>query len=244
MSAYDPKRTLRLEKDYPRILPLTNHKRMTMTIKLYTGLGSGNAYKPELLLHLLSVTYESISINVAKGEHRSPDFLKLTSFGQIPVLVDDNHVFTDSQAILCYLARKYGGEEANHWLPNEPEQLANVMRWLSIAANEIQNGPTMARAAKLLGWTIDYDRAIAQSYRLLKLMDAHLSETNWLATKHTTVADIACYPYLFLAAEGGVDTRPFDHVTSWMRRLEALPDFWPIPRIPNHPPVPLVSPLS
>jgi glutathione S-transferase len=209
-------------------------------IRLYTGLGSGNSYKVELLLHLLSVPYTPVPVSIPKGEHRAPAFLQLTPFGQIPVLVDGVAVFTDSQAILCYLARAYGGAAADRWLPVEPARLAAVMRWLSFAANEIQNGPTMARAAKLLRWAVDYDRAVASSYRSLRLLDSHLAGREWLATEEASVADIACYPYLLLAAEGGVDTAPFAAVTAWMRRLESLPLFWPMPRIPNLPPVPLV----
>lgn len=213
-----------------------------MSIRLYTGLGSGNAYKAELMLHLLAVDYEPVSISIPKGEHRDPEFLKLTPFGQIPVLVDDDRVFTDSQAILCYLARAYGGADAERWLPSDPAGLAAVVRWLSFAANEIQNGPTMARAAKLLGWAIDYDRAVNNSYRALGLLDGHLDGRDWLAGDHATVADIACYPYLLLANEGGIDTGPFARVSAWMRRLEELPAFWPMARIPNLPPVPLVAP--
>lgn len=211
-----------------------------MTIKLYMGLGSGNAYKAELMLHLLSVPFEPISVNIPRGENRDPEFLKLTPFGQIPVLVDGDHVLTDSQAILCYLARAYGGDDTDQWLPSDPAELAAVMRWISVAANEIQNGPTMARAAKLLGWDIDYDAAVAKAYRLLRLMDNHLATREWLATDKPTVADVACYPYLLLAAEGGVDTAPFKNVTAWMRCFEDIPDFFPMPRIPNLPDVPLV----
>ena len=49
-----------------------------MTLKVYTGLGSGNAYKVELFLHLLSVPYEPVAISIPKGENRDPAFLKLT----------------------------------------------------------------------------------------------------------------------------------------------------------------------
>lgn len=210
-----------------------------MAITLYTGLGSGNSYKVELLLHLLDVAYTPMPVSIPKGEHRDPAFLKLTPFGQIPVLVDGEAVFTDSQAILCYLARAYGGPAADRWLPVEPARLAAVVRWLSFAANEIQNGPTMARAVKLLRWPLDYDRAVANSYKALRLLEQHLAGRAWLATEEATIADIACYPYLLLAAEGGVDTAPFGAVTAWMRRLEALPGFWPMPRIPGLPPVPL-----
>ena len=45
-----------------------------MTIKLHTGLGSGNSYKVELMLHLLSVPYEPINVSIPNGEHRDPGF--------------------------------------------------------------------------------------------------------------------------------------------------------------------------
>ena len=212
-----------------------------MTIKLYTGFGSGNSYKAELMLKLLDVPFEAVQISIPRGEHRDPDFRKVTPFGQIPVLVDEGKTYTDSQAILCYLARNYGGDIADNWLPIDADGLANVMRWLSFAANEIQNGPTMARAAKLLGWAIDYDRAVEKSYQSLEIMDAHLQPRDWLAADHATVADIACYPYLLLAEEGGVDIQPFTNVCDWIARVESLPGFCPMPRIPGLPEVPLVA---
>lgn len=206
-----------------------------MALRLYTGLGSGNAYKPELLLRLLDVDYEPVPVSIPKGEHRSDAFLKLTPFGQIPVLVDGDDVYTDSHAILCYIARTYGDAAADRWFPVDAAGLARVMRWLSFSANEIQNGPTMARAAKLLRWPIDYDLAVQKSYRALRLLDAHLEGRDWLAASNPTVADIACYPYLLLADEGGIETEPFANVRAWMQRLETLPGFWPMPRIPNLP---------
>ena len=209
---------------------------------LYTGLGSGNAYKAELMLHLLNLSYEPVSISIPRGEHRQPQFLRLNRFGQIPVLVDDGLVLTDSQAILAYLATAYGGDEAARWFPREAVLLASTMRWLSVATNEIQNTLTAARAVKLLHWPLDYDRATRRSYELLALMDDHLASREWLSASWPTIADIACYPYILLAAEGGIDTRPYAAVEGWLRRIEGLPRFWAMPRIPNLPPVPLVPP--
>lgn len=213
-----------------------------MTLTLYTSLGSGNAYKAELLLHLLDLPYEPRHISIPRNEHRDPAFMRINPFAQIPVLVDGTRVVTDSQAILAYLARAHGGDDAERWMPVEPGALASVMRWLSVAGNEIQNSVTMARAIKLLNWPLPYDLMVDRSYRLLRLMDGHLDGREWLALGHATVADLACYPYLLLAAEGGVDTRPYAAVNAWMRRVESLPRFWPMPRIPGLPPVPLVPP--
>ena len=114
------------------------------------------------------------------------------------------------------------------------------MRWLSVSANEIQNGLALPRAIKLLKWPFDYDQGVRLGYRTLRIMDAHLADREWLALGQATVADLACYPYILLAPEGGVDIQPFANVTAWLQRVEALPDFWPMPRLPNLPRIPLV----
>ena len=65
-------------------------------------------------------------------------------------------------------------------------------------------------------------------------------DREWLALQHATIADLACYPYVARAAEGGVDTSSFNHVCRWVESVEAIPGFWPMPLIPNLPTVPLV----
>lgn len=211
-----------------------------MNLTLYTNPGSGNAYKVELLLRLLRLPYQTRTVDLGRDEHRSAEFLARNLFGQIPVLVDGDIVLTDSQAILLYLAGQYGDRERHDWAPLDPLSLARVMRWLSVSANEIQNGLAVPRAIKLLKWPFDYDQGVRLGYRTLRIMDTHLAEREWLALDHATVADVACYPYIVLAPEGGIDTRPFANVQAWLTRVEALPDFWPLPRLSNLRRVPLV----
>lgn len=211
-----------------------------MQITLYTSLGSGNAYKVELFLRLLRLPYETRAVNLRQNEHLSTAFLARNRFGQIPVLVDGDEILTDSHAILLYLAGRYGEYTSHAWAPLDPLCLARVARWLSVSANEIQNGLAMPRAIKLLGWPLDYTQAVRTGYRILKIMDDHLAGREWLALKHATIADIACYPYVALAAEGGVDTSSFGNVRRWLDSVEAIPGFWPMPRIEGLPAVPLV----
>jgi glutathione S-transferase len=211
-----------------------------MNITLYTSLGSGNSYKVELFLRILRLPYETRAVNLRQNEHLSTAFLARNRFGQIPVLVDGDEILSDSHAILLYLAGKYAEYSPHAWAPLDPLCLARVVRWLSVSANEIQNGLAMPRGIKLLGWPLDYTQAVRTGYRILKIMDEHLADREWLALKHATVADVACYPYVALAGEGGVDTSSFGHVRRWQERVEAIPGFWPMPRIPGLPSVPLV----
>ena len=86
-----------------------------MTIKLYDFELSGNCYKVRLLMSLLGLEHELVPVNLLAGEHKSPKFLQLNLLGEVPVLTDGDLVLADSQAILVYLAKKYGNEA---WLPN------------------------------------------------------------------------------------------------------------------------------
>ncbi len=211
-----------------------------MNLTLYTSLGSGNAYKVELFLRLLRLPYETRTVNLRQNEHLSTAFLARNRFGQIPVLVDGDVILTDSHAILLYLAGRYAEYTPHAWAPLDPLCLARVVRWLSVSANEIQNGLAIPRAIKLLNWPLNYEQSVRTGYRILKIIDEHLADREWLALKHATIADLACYPYVALAAEGGVDTRSFTHVRRWVESVEAIPGFWPMPRIPGLPEVPLV----
>ena len=104
-------------------------------MKLYTTDTSGNAYKVRLLLSMLNVPYERVMIDAKAGEHKKPPFLKLNPRGQVPVLEDGGHVYWGSTACLMYVARKHGGDS---WLPLDPAQMAEIMQWLELAQNELQ----------------------------------------------------------------------------------------------------------
>lgn len=83
-------------------------------MKLYDLSLSGNCYKVRLFLSLIDQPVELIPVDLLKGEHRQPAFLALNPRGQVPVLLDADVQVVDSQAILVYLARRYGDER---WFP-------------------------------------------------------------------------------------------------------------------------------
>ncbi|NJL58032.1 glutathione S-transferase, partial [bacterium] len=117
-------------------------------IKLYGHEMSGNSYKARLLLELLKIEYEWIKVDLMIGEHKSPEYLALNPFGQVPLLVDGNTTLADAQAILVYLARQYGGDQ---WQPLEALPLAQIVRWLSTTAGEVRQGPEMRDCTSLFG---------------------------------------------------------------------------------------------
>jgi len=196
---------------------------MGSTLKLYGHDLSGNTYKVRLLLALLGVEYEYVLVDLMKGEHKQPGFLAINPFGQVPALVDGETLFQDAQAILVYLARRYGNED---WLPWDAEPLSRVIRWLSTTAGEVRQGPENARLYYLFGATsINIERATEKANLILKLLNEHLSNRTWLEFERLTIADIAVFPYVALAPDGKVDLAPYPNILAWIDRIKRLPGF-------------------
>ncbi|MEJ2794357.1 glutathione S-transferase family protein [Iodobacter sp. LRB] len=191
-------------------------------IKLYEFAASGNCHKVRLLLSLLDIPYESIMVNGATREHKSADYLARNPLGQVPVLVDGDVILRDSQAILVYLARQYGAEQADFWLPNDPAALAQVVAWLATAANEVTRGPNALRLHHKWGRAINLLEAETITEQLLAMLNQHLTASAWLAATHITIADIALYPYIALATEGKVDLLGFPAIVTWMKQIQNL----------------------
>lgn len=195
-------------------------------LKLYGHPLSGNAYKVKLLLAFLKLEYENIDVALERGEHRQAKFLALNPFGQVPVLIDEAHVIADAQAILVYLARQYGGDQAESWLPLDPLSLAAVMRWLSTTAGEVRQGPESARLYHLFNvQTIDIEKTNKRAAFILSQLNQHLTQRDWLACDRPTLADIAVFPYVALSADGQIDLSAYPKVLAWIERIKQIPGF-------------------
>lgn len=197
-------------------------------MKLYDLTLSGNCYKVRLFAALAGIPVDIVPVDFLAGEHKRPPLSELNPWGEIPILVDGDVVLRDSQAILVYLARRYAGDA---WLPNDPAAMAEVVQWLSTAANEVQNGPGAARLVDKFGYALDKADTLRRAARILPLIDARLADHDWLALDRPTIADCAVLPYVALAPEGGVSLSDFPHIRAWIARVKALPGFVPMPGV-------------
>jgi glutathione S-transferase len=186
-----------------------------------------------MLLAFLKLDHKEVMVDLLAGEHKKPEFLAINPLGQVPTIIDGDVSLSDSQAILVYLARKYGGES---WLPSDPAQMGSIVRWLSFAANEIHHGPNWARLYYLLNWPVDIEVVQGRSRDVLKLLNEHLRSRSWLELDRPTIADLACYPYVGLAPEGKVPLDDYPNVRAWIDRIKALPAYPSMPGLEAAPP--------
>jgi glutathione S-transferase len=196
---------------------------MSTGITLYEYELSGNSYKVRLFLSLLGTPFDAVRVDLFKGEGQRPEYLAINPLGQVPALVDNGETLRDSQAILFYLARRYGN---NLWLPDEPLQQARTLAWLSLAANELANGPAALRVAVRFKRPISVEWATTVTKRAFSLMQKTLANQMWLMPgDHPTIADIACFPYTALVHEGNFSIAEYPAVVAWCDRVRALPRF-------------------
>lgn len=199
-------------------------------LRLYRHPLSGHAHRVELLLRMLELPFEPVDVDLMKGAHKAPAFLAKNPFGQVPVLEDGELVLADSNAILVYLALRY--DAAGRWLPRDAAGAARVQRWLSVAAGELTAGPNAARLAKQFGAKLDAARAQALAAQLYTVLERELAARAFLAGEAPTIADLALYAYTAHAPEGGVSLAPYAALRAWLARVEALPGFVPMQRLP------------
>jgi glutathione S-transferase len=189
---------------------------------LYDNKLSRNGYKIRLLAAHAGLALERIEIDILKGESRTEAFLSRNVAGRIPVLtLDDGTHLAESNAILYYLA------QGTAFWPATPLEQTEVLRWMFFEQNSIECTIGTARFWKKLGK--DRTRPDAFAHRIeasldgLSVLEARLAGRNLVATERVTIADLALYGYVSVAADAGIDLAEFPAVTQWMRRLEALP---------------------
>lgn len=198
-------------------------------IRLYDFELSGSCYKVRLLLNILKVSCERIPVDFVGKEHKTERFLELNPLGEIPVLEDGGVRLRDAQAILVYIAREY--DRSNTWFPDAPDSMGRIMQWLSFGGHELM-AAAGARLVNILKYPLDLPALQARAIAAFRILDAHLSDREFLELGHPTIGDIACFPYVAMADEGGIELKAYPNLPRWVDRIRQIPGFIPMPGIP------------
>ena len=192
-------------------------------LRLYDYAASCNCYKVRLLLAQLGLPYERVPIDIFAGDTLTDEYARINPARTTPVLETEHGYLPESNAILVYLAA------GTPLLPDDPFELAQVVRWLVYEQTDVI--PTMGglRFRLLVGrLTPDDPAAIRRkegSEQVLRLLDDHLATREFLVAGRYTVADVAVYGYSHLANEAGVDMGPYANVRAWFARVESQPGY-------------------
>ena len=159
-------------------------------MKLYE-FGPTRSIRVRWTLQELGVDFESVTVNLRAGEHRTPEFLRLNPAGKIPVLVDGDFVLTESVAIVLYLGEKYSD---SGFLPTDLKQRAELDRWLLFAATELEQPLwRIARHTNLYPQPVRLPGEVVlagQDFRsMAQVLEEHMQNRQFVVGDRATVAD-------------------------------------------------------
>lgn len=209
-------------------------------IELYYVSGSPYSWRVMLTAEVKGVPYQPRVLQLSKGEHRSPEFLKMNPRGREPLLRDGDFIVTESLAMMIYIDRL---SEQTPLFGTDTKSTVRVFEGLSQVLFDCEKAtlllaePTLYRSPNT-----DPSEAIRKAGEKLraemKIMDERLGRQPWLVEGNISAADIAALPLLMTIVRAAgkdvakdldlglipLETR-FPNVAAWVRRMEALPGY-------------------
>ncbi|EQA45005.1 glutathione S-transferase [Leptospira broomii serovar Hurstbridge str. 5399] len=194
-------------------------------IDLYTA-STPNGRKVSIMLEEIGIPYTVHPIDLNKLEQKEEWYLKMNPNGRIPTIVDrDNGDFIvfESGAILVYLAEKTG-----KFLSKDPKERSVAMQWLMFQMGGI--GPMQGQANFFLRSAPEKIPFAIQRYqnetkRLYSVLERRLHESEFLAGKEISIADIATWPWVAGHTWAEVSIDEFPKIKDWLEKLGARPGF-------------------
>ena len=202
-------------------------------LQLYS-LPTPNGVKVSIMLEETGLAYEPHLVDFGSNDQLSPEFLAINPNNKIPAIVDPNGpggkplTLFESGAILLYLAEKTG-----QFIPQDAAGRYETIQWVMFQMGGI--GPMFGQLGffhKFAGK--DYedkrprDRYVAESKRLLSVLEKHLATRSWMMGDAYTIADIAIFPWVrnlvgFYEAAELVGMQDFPHVSRVLAAFVARP---------------------
>ncbi|KAJ7121943.1 glutathione S-transferase-like protein [Mycena filopes] len=205
-----------------------------MVLKFYTSayLAGGSAIVAHVLAEM-KVPHEVIFIDLAKKESKTPEYLAMHPFGQVPLIDDDGFILYESRAICRYLAEKYAAQ-GPALLPTGLEAKARFEQAASV--EQANFAPAMSKVVGEAlgkvhrGLSVDQaliDEALAGLYQKLDVYEVILGKQKFVAGDEFTLADAFHLQYApLLLKRIGLDvmrTESRPNVARWWNEVVSRP---------------------
>ena len=196
-----------------------------MTVKLHCFGESGHSYKAALALELGPLNWEPVFVDFFNGAARSDAYREINPMGEAPVLIDGDVSLTQSGVIQSYLTEKtgmFGGETS--------EEAREVLRWILWDNHKLSS---QAGTVRFLMNFLPEEKRPQEVIRFLqgrlqaalKVLEAHLTQRDWIAGRSVTNADLTCCGYLFFEEPFGFTRSDWPAIDAWLARIESLPEW-------------------
>jgi GSH-dependent disulfide-bond oxidoreductase len=202
-------------------------------IQLYS-LPTPNGVKISIMLEETGLPYEPHLVRFDTNDQMTPEFMSLNPNNKIPAILDPNGpdgkplALFESGAILIYLADKSG-----QLIPQDAAGRYEAIQWVMFQMGGI--GPMFGQLGffhKFAGKEYEdkrpRDRYVAESKRLLGVLNQQLEGRDWILGDNYSIADIATFPWVrnlagFYEAGELVGIQDFPNVTRALAAFVARP---------------------
>ena len=185
-------------------------------IELFSA-NTPNGRKISIMLEEIGYDYKVTKVDLGKDEQFKPEFIKLSPFGKIPVIIDheNNKSLFESGAILMYLADKSGK------LYNEKDRLV-INQWLMAQMGTV--GPMIGQHHQFHHYNpgkseFGEERYFKISKRIYQELDDRLSVSKFLSGENYTIADIGTFPWIARHECHDIGLAKYKNLTRWYNEI-------------------------
>ena len=176
-----------------------------------------NGKKISIMLEEIEFEYKLTKVDLSKDEQFNPEFIKISPFSKIPVIIDhkNNEKIFESGAILIYLAECSGKFY-------EKRYRNKINQWLMVQMGYV--GPMLGQHHQFHHYNpgkskFAEDRYFTISKNIYKALDARLSKSNYLASDEYSIADIATFPWIARHNWHDIGLEKFKNLENWYTKI-------------------------
>tara|TARA_B100000524_G_C23526309_1_gene326026 strand:+ start:92 stop:718 length:627 start_codon:yes stop_codon:yes gene_type:complete len=180
-----------------------------------------NGKKVSIMLEEIEFKYEITKINIYKNEQFNPDFVKISPFSKIPVIIDheNNETIFESGAILIYL-----GEKSNKFY--DKKERLKINQWLMAQMGLI--GPLIGQHHQFHHYNPGKSKFGEERYfnitkKLYRDLNDRLQKSKFLAGDNYTIADIATWPWIARHDWHDIGLKKYKYLTEWYLKISDRP---------------------
>lgn len=200
-----------------------------MVLQVHGDPGSINTHKVLAALDHMGTEYQHVHVDYLKGEHKTPEYLKINPNGTMPSATDNGLVITESNAILQYAA-DVSGEKGSVAYPKDPKQRAAVNNWLFwescgwFKLNYVYLVENLLKTLQSLGPDPTTLAANEPEWlRLATILNDQLGKTKYVVGNDVTIADFSLMAPLHLHALQKLPLDKVPNVQRWIGDMEKVP---------------------
>jgi len=209
-------------------------KEQSGPVEFYWDFRSPPSRCVHMTLKALGEKFVEKPVDLFKGEHKAPDYMKINPAGKVPAIKVGTFTMSESRAIACYLCNKYNTASAKKLYPRSPQARAEIDRLLLLSDDVMAAINKQINFFGVLFADGKPNRdAMSEAAKSLAMVAPYLADNDWVAGNQMTIADFfVSTPFFiygitnseddlkeFFSYEGG------SKVKAWIERIKKLP-YW------------------